>query len=97
MGILMINCPSTGRVVSTGIELSGVDQLPTVIATIQCSVCGCVHEWTKHNAWLAEDGEQYRDVAVGKTAANVTNGHRTGAPLKPAAAGMRRPSWSGER
>ena len=58
MGILMINCPSTGRVVSTGIELSGVDQLPTVIATIQCSVCGCVHEWTKHNAWLAEDGEQ---------------------------------------
>ena len=86
MGILMINCPSTGRAVSTGIEMSGVDQLPTVIATIQCSACGCVHEWTKDNAWLAEDGEQYRDVAARRTATKVM----TGTAAVPAEAGRRR-------
>ena len=60
MGILMIECPSTGREISTGIEMLNVDQLPAVKATTVCSACGRVHEWTKHDAWLAEGGEQYR-------------------------------------
>ncbi len=64
MGIVMITCPSTGRAVSTGIEMSGVEQLPTVIATMVCSACGRVHEWTKDDAWLAEGGEYYRKIAV---------------------------------
>ena len=79
MGILMINCPSTGRAVSTGIEMSGIDQLPTVIATIECSMCGRVHEWTKDDAWLAEGGEHYRRIAADKAAVKFANGHPKGA------------------
>jgi hypothetical protein len=68
MGILMICCPSTGRAVSTGIEMHRVDQLPTVIATIECSACGCVHEWTKKDVWLGEGGDDYRAAAAVKAA-----------------------------
>ena len=79
MGILMIYCPSTGRAVSTGIEISGVDELPSVIATTECSACGRVHEWTKDDAWLAEGGEHYRRIAADKTAVKSANGHPKGA------------------
>lgn len=64
MGIIMIACPATGRAVSTGIEMSAVDQLPTVKATMSCPACGRVHEWTKDQAWLADGGEQYRKLAA---------------------------------
>ena len=60
MGVLMIQCPSTGREVSTGIEMLDIAQLPAVKARTVCSACGCVHEWTKHEARLAEGGQQYR-------------------------------------
>jgi hypothetical protein len=60
MGVLMIQCPSTGREVSTGIEMIDVEQLPAVKATTVCPACGRVHEWTKHDAWLADGGWQYR-------------------------------------
>ena len=79
MGVLMICCPSTGRAVSTGVEMSGIDQLPTVIATTECSACGRVHEWTKDHAWLAEGGEHYRRVAAAKSATQSANGARRGA------------------
>jgi hypothetical protein len=64
MGVIMIACPSTGRAVSTGIETMEVDRLPTVIATTVCPACGRVHEWTKHDAWLAEGGAYYRAMAA---------------------------------
>jgi hypothetical protein len=60
MGVVMIQCPSTGRQVSTGIEMIDVEQLPAVKATTVCPACGRVHEWTKHDAWLADGGWQYR-------------------------------------
>jgi hypothetical protein len=60
MGMIMIQCPSTGRDVSTGIEMLAVDQLPTVKAEIACPACGRVHAWTKNEAWLADSGPQYR-------------------------------------
>jgi len=60
MGVLMIHCPSTGRDVSTGIETLDVEHLPEVKARTVCSACGRVHEWTKHDAWLADGGSQYR-------------------------------------
>jgi len=64
MGIIMIKCPRVGRPVSTGIEVTDVDQLPTVVATTACPACGGVHEWTKDDAWLADGGEQYRLAAA---------------------------------
>jgi hypothetical protein len=65
MGMITISCPSSGRAVSTGIEMTSIEQLPTVTATTVCSVCGRVHKWTKNDAWLAEDGEQYRTPVAG--------------------------------
>jgi hypothetical protein len=62
MGMIMINCPATGREVSTGIETNGVKELPIVIATMVCPACGRVHEWTKDQAWLTNGGEQYRKI-----------------------------------
>src|SRR5437016_767295 len=73
MGIIMINCPSTGRAVSTEIEVYDVDRLPTVVATIECPVCGCVHQWTKNDAWLARGGEYYRKVAADRAAESCVN------------------------
>jgi hypothetical protein len=60
VGIIMINCPATGRGVSTGIEVCATDQLPIVTARMICPACGRVHEWTKKEAWLGNAGEQYR-------------------------------------
>jgi len=65
MGILVIECPTTGRAVSTGIEMLSIERLPTVTAQTKCPVCGRVHEWTRDSARLVEDGEQYRTVAAG--------------------------------
>jgi hypothetical protein len=63
MGMIMIRCPVSGRDVSTGIETSGVDELPSVNATMLCPACGRMHGWTKHDAWLADSGEHYRAAA----------------------------------
>ena len=60
MGIIMINCPATGRGVSTGIETIGIEDLPLVTAKIMCPACGRMHDWTKADAWLDDSGEQYR-------------------------------------
>ena len=43
--------------------MSGVDMLPTVTATMSCPACGRIHEWTKHDAWVTNGGELYRQAA----------------------------------
>lgn len=77
MGMIMIKCPSTGHAVSTGIEMSNMDRLPTVIATMVCSACGSVHEWTRADAWLAEGGAYYREAAAERAARRSPNGAAT--------------------
>jgi len=62
MGMIMIRCPATGRGVATGIEVCATDQLPVVTATTRCPACGRMHRWTKNEAWLANAGEQYREL-----------------------------------
>jgi hypothetical protein len=64
MAIIMITCPSKGSPVSTGIEVSDVEQLPSVTATTVCSACGSLHQWTKDEAWLSAGGEQYRKAVA---------------------------------
>jgi hypothetical protein len=73
MGVVMINCPATGRAVSTEIEMQNVERLPIVTATMVCPACGGVHNWTKNDAWLAKGGEYYRKVAAGGFGACVAN------------------------
>jgi hypothetical protein len=36
MGIIMVNCPATGRRVSTGIETVDIEELPAVTAKMVC-------------------------------------------------------------
>jgi len=62
MGIIMINCPATGRRVSTGIETVDIEELPAVTAKMVCPACGGVHDWTKADAWLRT---QRRTVPTG--------------------------------
>jgi hypothetical protein len=77
MGIIMINCPATGRRVSTGIETVDIEELPAVTAKMVCSACGGVHDWTKSHAWLVPSGEQYRLAAI---AARALSRHRSPGP-----------------
>jgi hypothetical protein len=64
MGIIMINCPATGRRVSTGTKMV-------------CPACGRMHDWTKADAWLVPSGEQYR---LGAMAARAISRHRPPGP-----------------
>ena len=63
MGVVVIECPNTGRVVSTGIETDADSfrSLPHTLSRFKCPLCGGVHHWWKGEAWLA-DGP---DLALG--------------------------------
>jgi hypothetical protein len=67
MGVVMIKCPTTGRAVSTGIEVDAdtFANLPDVSSRLGCSACGTQHSWSKSEAWLAEHGA---DSAAGPPA-----------------------------
>ncbi len=55
MSSVMIKCPSTGRPVSTAIEVepSVFRKLPKVAGRMQCPACGQEHVWTTSSAWLS--------------------------------------------
>jgi hypothetical protein len=55
MSEVMIQCPSTGRAVSTAIETepSVFHRLPPIAATMRCPACGQEHAWLTSSAWLA--------------------------------------------
>jgi hypothetical protein len=57
MGVVMIRCPASGRDVSTGIEVDAAtfDALPNVSSRMHCPACGAQHDWSKTEAWLADD------------------------------------------
>jgi len=57
MGVLMINCPDTGKEFSTGIEIESehVRKLPDVVTFTQCPYCRVVHGWRVADARLHEE------------------------------------------
>jgi hypothetical protein len=59
MADLMIKCPSSGRAVTTGIEIDQTtfEQLPNVSSGMSCPACGGHHFWRKADAWLADGPE----------------------------------------
>jgi hypothetical protein len=59
MAALMIKCPVTGKIISTGIEVSAeqLGQLPGVRSTAHCPHCGTAHEWNVNEAWLADESD----------------------------------------
>jgi hypothetical protein len=55
MSAVMIGCPTTGRAVSTAIEIepSVFRRLANMRGRMVCPACGQEHEWTVASAWLA--------------------------------------------
>jgi hypothetical protein len=55
MSTIMIQCPNTGRSVSTAIEIepSVFRHLPNVAGHMHCPACGDDHVWTTGSAWLS--------------------------------------------
>ena len=55
MSSMMIRCHTTGRPVSTAIEIepSVFRKLPNLRARMLCPACGQEHVWRTSEAWLA--------------------------------------------
>ena len=62
MGVVVINCAASGTVVSTGIEIERAtfEALPDIRAQLRCPACGGLHLWSKSDAWLSDEGEEYK-------------------------------------
>jgi hypothetical protein len=62
MSVIVTKCPVSEIVVSTGIEIERTtfDALPNIGSPLNCPVCGGVHVWSKNDAWLSDDGGEYR-------------------------------------
>ena len=65
IGCVMILCPTTGRAVSTAIEVesSVFRKLPNVAARMHCPACGEEHVWSTDSAWLAGEPRLVRKAA----------------------------------
>ena len=63
MALLLIQCPRTGRCISTGIETDpdSFDLPADGPKTVQCPFCRKEHVWTKRNALLV-DPNKWSDV-----------------------------------
>jgi hypothetical protein len=72
MPLIMINCPSTGRSVSTGMAADAVSWAGLTDAWVgtsfRCPVCNKPHAWTKRDAHLGR--------AMGKLSAAGIAGDR---------------------
>jgi hypothetical protein len=77
MGLVMVKCPATGRVNSTGIEMDAARfrRTPVFFGRSYCPACRVEHEWFAADAWVEEparalDGvaPQARSTAVGRQA-----------------------------
>jgi hypothetical protein len=60
MAIVMINCPATGKPISTQHRASEVQFAAQTYdnAAVRCAACGEIHRWSKADAWL----QPYRGV-----------------------------------
>jgi hypothetical protein len=54
--VVMVRCPTTGRELSTGIEMDAAtfEQLPDIRSQIKCPVCNLDHSWSTRDAWLGD-------------------------------------------
>jgi hypothetical protein len=58
MGILMIDCPKTGRAISTGrhVETATFASSPVFFSRTYCPLCRAMHEWFAKDAWVHDPG-----------------------------------------
>jgi len=52
--IVMVKCPTTGREISTGVEMDAAtfERLPDIHSHIKCPLCRFDHDWSTREAWL---------------------------------------------
>ena len=52
--VVMVRCPTTGRELSTGVEMDAAtfERLPDIHSQIKCPVCRLDHNWSTREAWL---------------------------------------------
>ena len=57
MGMLFINCPVTGKPISTGVttDAEGFSQMPNLVRYAHCQHCMTDHAWRPLDAKLVED------------------------------------------
>lgn len=61
MAEVMIKCPSTGKLVSTGINMDKANFESSKMSnnTLICSACGQPHTWSKKDAQLQEEPRKH--------------------------------------
>ena len=54
--VVMVSCPTTGRELSTGVEMDAAtfERLPDIHSQIKCPVCRLDHNWSTREAWLMQ-------------------------------------------
>jgi hypothetical protein len=54
VSVVMVRCPTTGRELSTGIEMDTAtfERLPEIHSEIECPICRHDHIWSTREAWL---------------------------------------------
>jgi hypothetical protein len=70
MSTIMIKCPDTGAVVSTGVETdptSFARILPNLVSRSKCPLCGAEHSWRKRDAWLGDYGDDMPPPVTGRS------------------------------
>ena len=57
MGMLMVECPKSGRAIPTGIEIdpSRFASTPVFFSYTFCPICRISHEWFAKHAWVREE------------------------------------------
>jgi hypothetical protein len=66
VGVIMINCPQTGRAISTGMKMDrpGFNRSPVFFGRTYCPHCRTNHEWFAKDAWVHEERDAVRKDAV---------------------------------
>ena len=56
MGMVVIKCPETGRIISTGIEMDREKFRCSAVffSRTYCRMCAATHEWFAKEAWVYE-------------------------------------------
>ncbi|WP_247387698.1 MULTISPECIES: hypothetical protein [unclassified Bradyrhizobium] len=64
MGMIMVKCPQTGRVIPTGIRSDRETFLRTVVfyGNTHCPVCRANHNWFAREAWVEEPVVRPREI-----------------------------------
>ena len=62
MGTVMVKCPDTGHVISTGIvaDRASFNATPVFFARVYCPLCRAEHEWFAKEAWVCDSEFSHR-------------------------------------